>query len=99
MLSAFATPESSKQLCKERDKDTPKQPSSQGATNEAEACVLPLPAAEGAAVGSSASSAAAAGTISAVPLLAGLAALAGVTALLLSKGDKSDQISFPLSPS
>lgn len=96
MLSAFAAPASSRELCKD-DKFAGEQ-AAQEKQDEERACALPVPA-EGQAAGSGGYlPRASAGAINAMPLLAGLATLAGLTAYVLSQGDNKDRINLPISP-
>ena len=94
LMSAFASPASSKELCKRSNgaADTPAGTDAQQAGRD---CVVPL--LEGASAAGAGYPGATTAAVNALPLLAGLAALAGVTAFLLAKGGGKDQIEFPLS--
>ncbi len=87
LLSASASPASSRELCRERN-----QPGHESRRDDERRCALPI-AAEGAAHGTLYSVVA----YNSVPLLSGLAALAGFTAYLLATSDKGDYLK-PISP-
>lgn len=97
LLSAFASPQSSKELCKQSG-DEASGAAKDGKNESERGCVLPVPPAAQAAVGSGYAAGATA-AVNALPLLAGLATLAGITAFVLSKSGGRDRIEFPLSPS
>lgn len=95
LLSAFGSPASSRELCREENrKEAQKTPATR--EKDERACGLPIPAGEAAATtqvyGGPAS------TLQAMPLIAGLLTFAGLTAYLLSADDGARRTDFPISP-
>lgn len=88
LLSASASPASSRELCRERTRSGQERQD-----DDERRCALPV-AVEGATRGATFSVVA----YNSVPLLSGLAAIAGFTAYLLATSDKGDYLKSPISP-
>jgi hypothetical protein len=98
MMSAFASPSSSRELCRERDRKRQGEQVSPKQRREADddrKCALPVGAAAGqpgAVYGTGAAA------LRSVPLIAGLVELAGFTAYLLATDDGESFLNLPSSP-
>lgn len=98
LLSAFAARASARELCKDSDAKERRQSPKQGQFGE-EACALPvMPAAQAGPAGGVSARSAAAKAIDVIPLLAGVTALAGLTAYLVATDDQRRSPRRPISP-
>ena len=90
LMSAVASPSSGRELCKDRRRD---QETAEQRRKRDRECALPI-----GAEGQAGAYGAAGNAAKILPLTAGLAALAGITAYLLARGDGGDKINLPISP-
>ena len=81
LMSAFASPAASKELCKESDRSAEKS-ATEDERDPDHGCALPIQGTAAAGYGS-----AGAGALTASPLFAGLVALAEIAAFVALKGD------------
>lgn len=94
LMSAVASPASSRELCKERRDESDQERKER---ERDERCALPIAAAQGSEAGIAAFAGSRA--LESLPLITGLSMLAATTAYLLATDDKRGWLKLPISPS
>lgn len=95
LMSAVASPASSREVCKEREPAEREQAAPARTSDaEEERCALPLPLARGA----QGMAAATGRSVASLPLISGLVMVVGATAYLLASRQPAGFLTYPISP-